>query len=274
VDRALAQTLVDAFKAKGSEHGSLDGEVAVVTGGGHGIGAATAIRLAQDGARVAIWDTDIEAAQRTRGLLESTDGKHIAIEVDVSDSDAVASATSRTVEELGTVGVLINNAGVVKPRKLWETTDEDWQTILAVNLGGQFRCSRALVPGMITRRSGSIVNISSISALNGRRQAGAAYTASKGGVIALTYALAAEAAEYNIRVNCICPGTVLTGVHTNFAKSDLESLLSTVLLRRDEHRLNAGRPEDVAELAWFLASPASSWITGTVIPVSGGQVFR
>ena len=266
--------MVDSFKAKVSGPRSLDGEVAVITGGGHGIGAATAIRLAQDGARIAIWDTDIEAAQRTLGLLSSTDGRHIAIEADVSDSDAVASATSRTVEALGPIGVLINNAGVVKSRTLWETTDEDWQTILAVNLGGQFRCCRAIVPGMITRRAGSIVNISSISALNGRRQAGAAYTASKGGVIALTYALAAEAADYNIRVNCICPGTILTGVHTDFTKSDLESLLSTILLRRDEHSLNAGRAEDVAELAWFLASPASSWITGTVIPVSGGQVFR
>jgi NAD(P)-dependent dehydrogenase (short-subunit alcohol dehydrogenase family) len=198
----------------------------------------------------------------------------MAVGVDVSDSDGVAIATKRTAEKLGDVGVLINNAGVVNPRVLWDTTDAEWERTLAINLGGQFRCARALVPRMIERRFGSIVNISSLSALNGRRMAGAAYTASKGGVISLTYALAAEAAEYNVRVNCICPGTILTGIHGEFAEDDLHSLLSTVLLRREEHSTNVGRAEDVAELAMFLASPSSSWITGTVIPVSGGQLFR
>ena len=266
--------MVDTVKARRSARHSLSGVVAVVTGGGHGIGAATAIRLAEDGADVAVWDIDMKAAESTCALLHSPRRKHLALAVDVRDSDSVARATSRTVEELGTVGVLVNNAGVVSPRVLWETTDEEWEKILSINLGGQFRCARALVPEMIKQRAGSIVNISSVSALNGRRQAGAAYSASKGGVISLTYALAAEAAEYNVRANCICPGTIVSGIHADFSTRDLEILLSTVMLRRDEYGPNAGRPEDVADLAWFLASPASSWITGTVIPVSGGQLFR
>lgn len=255
---------------------TLGGQVCVVTGAARGIGRASALRLAAEGALVAVWDADVALGGEICEEIVRAGGRAEAVAVDVASSRSVARAAEATRAALGSPSVLVNNAGVATPGVLWETTDEEWQRTLAVNLSGQFYCARELIGGMIATGGGSIVNVASISALIGRKEASAAYCASKGGVIGLTYLLAAQAGEHNVRVNAVCPGTTLTGIHDAFTGEQLQGLLSTIVLQRPrtDGARNAGYAEDVAEAVLFYASPGSSWVTGTVLPVSGGQLMR
>ncbi len=258
------------------EHqGSLAGAVGVVTGGGQGIGRAICERLAEDGCRVAVWDIDVDAAAETRQLLGSDQDMHLAVSVDIAESEAVANAYAETRRLLGPASVLVNNAAWSSAHpSLPDVTDEQWERTLAVNLSGAFRCTRAVAPDMIASRSGSIVNIAAMTALTGLRTASAPYAASKGGVIALTYAAAAQFAASGIRVNAVVPGTTDTPRSRAMPEDRRAQLYSQILLRPSGGEPRVAEPGEIAEAVWFLASPRSSWITGTSIVCSGGQFMR
>jgi 2-hydroxycyclohexanecarboxyl-CoA dehydrogenase len=253
----------------------IQGKVAVVTGGGQGIGEAICERLAEDGAKVAVWDIDPDRAEEVRKNLSDGDGQHFAAEVDVSATDQVEAAAAATAEALGGVDILINNAAwSTTPKPLLDIGDDEWHRVIDVNLGGAFRCIRALGPGMVERRSGAIVNIAALTAFTGLREAPGAYAASKGGVVALTYAAAAQLAGSGVRVNAVNPGTTSTPRTDKMPAARKAELFSHMLLRPDGGEPRMAMPSEIANAVAFLASPASSWMTGTCLVCSGGQLFR
>lgn len=251
---------------------TLTGQVCVVTGGGQGIGEAVCAQLASEGARVAVWDID---AANARAIARRLGDGHLAVEVDVSDTDSVASAATTTREQLGNVDVLVNNAAWSSAQPpLVEMGDELWQRSIDVNLGGQFKCLRALAPGMIERKSGSIVNIAAMAAFTGLRTGPGAYASSKGGVIALTYAAAAQLAAHGVRVNAVVPGTTETPRAAAMPPARREELFSQIMFRAGGGEPRLAQPSEVAQAVWFLASPLASWITGVSIVCSGAQLMR
>jgi NAD(P)-dependent dehydrogenase (short-subunit alcohol dehydrogenase family) len=245
----------------------LDGKTAIVTGARRGIGRATALALAIEGANVVVSDTNQEDCQTVVDELEELGRKGLALKCDVSSSDEVDSMIKRTVAEFGRVDILINNAGILAFKPFLELTDEDWDRTLNVNLKGQFLCARAAAKEMVKNKWGRIINISSISS-GGCGIAFpliAHYTASKGGVVALTEALALELTSQGINVNAICPGAI----DTDMAKGVKEGgQLAQVLARIPKGRL--GQPEEIASLAVFLSSGESDYISGAAIVIDGG----
>jgi 2-hydroxycyclohexanecarboxyl-CoA dehydrogenase len=251
---------------------TMDGRVCVVTGGGQGIGRAACTRLAAEGARVAVWEINPETAGEV--AAELGDG-HLAVVVDVSDSESVASAAARTRQELGKVDVLVNNAAYVSSQPpLVEMGDEQWERSIGVNLGGQFKCLRALAPDMIEAKSGSIVNVAAMGAFTGLRTGPGAYAASKGGVIALTYAASAQLAAHGIRVNAVVPGTTETPRAAAMPPARREELFTQIMFRPNGGEPRMAQPDEVAQAIWFFASPLASWITGASLVCSGGQLMR
>lgn len=252
-----------AEPSRGTE--GLVGDVAVVTGGGSGIGYATARSLALGGAAVAVLDCDGDAATRAAIRIREEGGGALAISGDVADADAVAGAMARVRAELGPVTILVNNAAV-RARGGFLTIDlESWERVLAVNLTGPFICCRAVVPEMMARGGGRIVNVSSIAGRHRSTVNGVHYTSSKAGLIGLTRHLAMELASHNVRVNCVCPGPTRT--------------LTGGPLGGEDARLAAGiplgrpaTPEDVAAVIRFLVSPAAAYMTGAVVDVNGGML--
>jgi NAD(P)-dependent dehydrogenase (short-subunit alcohol dehydrogenase family) len=245
-----------------------------VTGAARGIGRAVAERFSADGASVALWDINGAAADAVRRGLKGSPSTHVAIEVDVGDSQSVEAAARLTHSQLGVVRVLVNNARVAhQGSPLAQIGDDEWQATLNVNLTGYFRCMRSLAPNMIAAREGSIVNIAAMSAFTAFKGTSAAYAASKGAIISLTYSAALEFAEYGIRVNAVCPGITRP---RDAADPDprLPQLMSSIQLRPSGGEARTGYPEEIAEAVWFLASPRSSWVTGASLVVSGGQLFR
>jgi 2-hydroxycyclohexanecarboxyl-CoA dehydrogenase len=241
-------------------------QVAMVTGAGRGIGAAIAARLAAAGAAVAVCDVDAALAEATAAKLEAAGGRALAVAADVSDGASVAKAVARVAAELAPASVLVNNAAIDVIRPFVETSEADWDRILAVNLRGTIVCCRAVLDGMIARGGGSIVNLGSDAGRVGS-SGEAVYSASKGGVIAFTKALARETARYAIRVNCVCPGpteTALLAQVGEYSQKLLEGLVRAIPLRR------VGQPDDVAALVAFLASDDAAYITGQTISVNGG----
>jgi NAD(P)-dependent dehydrogenase (short-subunit alcohol dehydrogenase family) len=254
---------------------SLSNKVCVVTGGGQGIGRAICQRLADDGAMVAVWDIDLALAEATKACLEPTETKHIAVEVDVSNSASVHRAAHETRTSLGPVHVLVNNAATLGLHPdLVSMEDEQWERTIAVNLGGDFRCIRALAPDMIEAREGSIVNIAALTAFTGVRNGSAAYAASKGGIVALTYAAAAQLSEFGVRVNAVAPGTTMTPRAAVMPEARKTELFRQITLRPGGGEARLAEPAEVANAVWFLASPSAGWITGTTIVCSGGQLMR
>jgi 2-hydroxycyclohexanecarboxyl-CoA dehydrogenase len=238
----------------------------MVTGAGRGIGAAIAARLAAAGAAVAVCDVDAALAEATAAKLEAAGGRALAVAADVSDGASVAKAVARVAAELAPASVLVNNAAIDVIRPFVETSEADWDRILAVNLRGTIVCCRAVLDGMIARGGGSIVNLGSDAGRVGS-SGEAVYSASKGGVIAFTKALARETARYAIRVNCVCPGpteTALLAQVGEYSQKLLEGLVRAIPLRR------VGQPDDVAALVAFLASDDAAYITGQTISVNGG----
>jgi 2-hydroxycyclohexanecarboxyl-CoA dehydrogenase len=242
---------------------SLDGSVALVTGAARGIGAAIAHRLADAGATVVVADLDGDAAASTAGTLA---GKAIGLAIDVSSSASVASALARVRAEVGPPDILVNNAGIDVIKPFVDSTEDEWDRIIAVNLKGPINCSRAVLDAMIERKSGRIVNIASDAGRVGS-SGEAVYSATKGGVIAFTKTLAREAARHGITVNCVCPGpteTALLGQVAEYSQKLYEGLSRAIPLGR------TAQPDDIAPAVAFLASPEAGYITGQTLSVSGG----
>jgi NAD(P)-dependent dehydrogenase (short-subunit alcohol dehydrogenase family) len=237
-------------------------KVVVVTGGATGLGLADARRFAQGGYAVVVADMDGDAAGRAAAELGQGS---IGVAVDVTDPAGVEALFTRVEEELGRLDALVNNAGISYPEPTLETSEERWQQMLDIHLGGTFRCSKAAHP-LLARQGGAIVNISSIQAFLG--QGGrASYAAAKGGIAALTRDLAMEWIGDGIRVNAVAPGVIETEIiQRNIARGVLRE--ETFSRRIPAGRL--GRPEELAEAVYFLASEASSYIVGQTLIVDGG----
>jgi NAD(P)-dependent dehydrogenase (short-subunit alcohol dehydrogenase family) len=245
----------------------LSGKTAIVTGARRGIGRAIALALAREGANVVVSDISQEDCQKVVDEIERLGRRGLALKCNVSSSNDVEDMVKRTVAEFGRVDILVNNAGIIAYKPFLELTDEDWDKTLNVNLKGQFLCARAAGRDMVKNKGGRIINIASISS-GGCGIAFpliAHYTASKGGVMALTEALALELTPQGINVNAICPGAI----DTDMAKGAKESgQLKQVLARIPKGRL--GQPEEIADLAVFLASEESNYISGAAIVIDGG----
>ena len=245
----------------------LDERTAVVTGGARGIGAAIASALAAESARVAVWDLDAAGAVAAATHLTAEHAvPAIGVGVDVSDLGEIEDAAHQVEEELGPVDILVNNAGVDVIGPFLESEPDAWERILAVNLKGTIACCRVLVPGMVERQYGKVVNIGSDAGKVGS-SGEAVYSATKGGVIAFTKTLAREVARAGVNVNCVCPGPTDTALLDQVAEADpklYESLARAIPLRR------LGQPSDVAAAVAFLATDDASFITGQALSVSGG----
>jgi NAD(P)-dependent dehydrogenase (short-subunit alcohol dehydrogenase family) len=243
----------------------LADKVALITGAGSGIGRGSALLFAREGARIAVADIDMEGAAETVRQIESQGGEAIAIRADVSSPDDVQAMVEATVKRLGTVDVLYNNAATEGPICFAaQISVEQFDYVMDVNVRGTWLGMKYALPIMMAKRSGSILNVSSLAGLRAT-PGGAAYCASKFGVIAITQAVAIEYGKYNIRANCIVPGWIETPmVHRLFGATLPQSSVTAPPLRR------IGQPEDVARAALFLASDDANYITGTVFPVDGG----
>ena len=245
----------------------LGQRVGVVTGGAQGIGAAIASGLATEGAQVAIWDLDAAGAVAAAGRITEEHGvPAIGIGVDVADQRGVEAAADAVERELGPVDILVNNAGIDIIGPFLESTEEGWGRVVAVNLMGTIGCCRRLVPGMVERGHGKVVNIGSDAGKVGS-SGEAVYSATKGGVIAFTKTLAREVARHHVNVNCVCPGPTDTALFGQVAEANPklhESLTRAIPFRR------LGQPGDVAPVVVFLASDDAAFITGQALSVSGG----
>jgi len=247
----------------------LSGKVALITGGGTGIGRAIALAFAREGAGVAVAGRRVEKLREVTEEIEKQGGAGLALECDVAQAEDVQRAVRETAKRFGRLNVLVNNAGVVHVSTVEGIDEEEWDRLMMVNLKGPFLTSRAVLPEFRKCGGGAIVNIGSVLGLVAMRDR-AAYAASKGGVTMLTKAMAVDHAHENIRVNCICPSLVetelLKGVFSGSPGGEelKKARVATIPLGR------VGKPEDVAELAVFLASEESSWLTGAAIPLDGG----
>jgi 2-hydroxycyclohexanecarboxyl-CoA dehydrogenase len=244
---------------------SLKGKTAVVTGGGSGIGRACSIQLARDGAAVAVWDLNGEAAAETARSIESEGGRAIACAGDAAAKPSIDTLLARIRAELGPVLVLVNNAGITGFCRFLEITPEALERMYRINLMGPFILTQAVIPDMLAAGWGRIINISSSSAQTGSRQM-THYSSSKGGIIALTKSLALEFADSGITVNNIPPGFIDTPM-TRSAPINIDATAATSPMKR------MGRAEDIATACSFLASEAAGYVTGQTIGVNGGRVI-
>jgi NAD(P)-dependent dehydrogenase (short-subunit alcohol dehydrogenase family) len=244
-------------------------EVAIVTGAGSGIGRATALLFAREGAKVVVADSEPARGEETVGLMEKEGGKATFVPVDVSKAPEAERMVKTALDTYGILNILVNNAGIYGQGDVVDTTEEEWQRILQVNLTGVFLCSKYAVAAMIETGGGAIVNVASeagIVAIGNQ----VAYNVSKGGVIALTKSMALDFATYDIRVNCLCPGRTLTPlVEQVIAEAeDPESMRRA--LSEDRPLKRMGRPEEIAAGILFLVSDECSYATGSTLVIDGG----
>jgi NAD(P)-dependent dehydrogenase (short-subunit alcohol dehydrogenase family) len=246
----------------------LKDKVAIITGARRGMGKSHALVLAKVGAKVVVSDISEEDCQGVVKEIEKNGGEALAVKCDVTKKEEVNNLVKKTIERFGKVDILINNAGICQFKPFLELTDEEWDRTLNINLRGYFLCAQAAAKEMIKKKSGVIVNIASVAM--GQVGKGMAqivhYCASKGGIVAMTEALAVELAPYNIRVNAISPGAIETPM-AEATKQDpkiLESTLAKIPMGR------MGRPEEVSNLVLFLSSDSSSYMTGSTVVIDGG----
>lgn len=245
----------------------LKGKVAIVTGGSRGIGRAVCVKLAALGADIAFSYAGNEAAaQETKAALEGLGVKVLAMRADVSSGEAVDVFFAKVLEDFGKIDILVNNAGVTKDGLAMRMKEDDFDRVVDTNLKGAFLCCKAAARPMMKQRSGRMINLASVVALRGN--AGQAnYCASKAGVIGLTKSLAKELGGRGITVNAIAPGLIETDMTAVLPEENKAAMLATIPLAR------AGRPEDVAEAAAFLAGDGAAYITGQVLRVDGGMAM-
>ncbi len=254
--------------------GALAGRHALVTGGGSGIGAAIATALAANGARITVLGRN---AEKVQSLAATLPNHAQAVTADVTDGDAVSAAVQKAVDEAGLIDILVNNAGQASSAPLAKTDLQLWQRMLAVNLTGSFLCLRAVLPGMLERNWGRIVNVASTAGLVGYRYT-AAYCASKHGVIGLTRAAALEVASRGVTVNAVCPGFTETDmlgatIDNIVAKTGRTPEQARAELARGNPQNRLIQPEEVADAVLWLCGTGSAAINGQSISVSGGEVM-
>lgn len=243
----------------------LANNVAVVTGGGSGIGRAIAARFAREGARVVVADLVPERARETVAQIAGAGGSALAVETDVTRTPAVEALVAQALGAYGQIDILVNNAAAARGDDILEFDEATWDFNLTVVLKSAFLCAKAVLPHLLERGRGAIVNISSVNALTALGEEG--YSAAKAGTISLTQNMAVKYGRFGVRANCICPGTVRTPIWQSRVERDpriFERLAPWYPLGR------VGEPEDVAKAALFLASDDAAWITGATLVVDGG----
>lgn len=247
----------------------LTNKIALITGGGRGLGRAIALAYADAGAEVAIASRSLDQLEEVAQMIRAKGRRALAIETDVTDSESVAKMVETMRKEFGRIDILVNSAGVGWAERLVDTSDGTFDWILKTNLYGTFYCCREVARVMIEQKSGSIINIASVAGIKGPPGLGA-YAASKGAIIAMTKVLALENVRYNVRANVIAPGYFRTDM--NAAALDDPELGPKIIKRIPMRR--AGNPEEIGGLAIYLASDASSFVTGEVYFISGGEMAQ
>lgn len=247
----------------------LSGKVAIITGGGVGMGKATAIRFLEEGAKVVIADINETTLHSTVEECKAVSPDVVGVVTDITDHASVEAAVQKTLETFGTIDVLFNNAGLNHAARLHETSLEDWEKVFRVNVKGMFLMCKQVLPTMIAHRCGSIINTASPGALVGLRGI-AAYCASKGAVPALTRSIAIDYAPYNIRANFICPGVILTEMTEKIIQSKPNPDEYREWYRTARPLGRFGEPVEIANAAVFLASDEATFMTGASIVADGG----
>lgn len=246
----------------------FEGRTAIVTGAGSekGIGRATALLLAKKGADVVVADMDLAGAGKVAAEVESLGRKSLALKVNVSDPESVKKMVADTLDKFGRIDILINNAGVTQPVTLLNTTLEDWNRVISINLTGSFLCMQAVLPTMIERGYGRVVSLSSVSGKRGGGvYGGAHYSAAKAGILGLSKAAAREVAENGITINCVAPGLVATDIRKGLPEEKERASWEAIPMKRP------GTPQEIAESIVFLASDEAAYITGEEIDINGGS---
>jgi 3-oxoacyl-[acyl-carrier protein] reductase len=241
----------------------LAGKVAIITGAGRGIGQATAVKFAKEGAIVAVCDVDEKTASDTARLIESLGGKALSFRVDVTDKTSIQAMVAEVHARCGRIDVLVNNAGIVADAQLKNMSEEQFDSVIDINLKGTYNCTKAVVDIMLEQQSGVILNASSIVGLSGNFGQ-TNYAASKFGVIGMAKTWARELGKRGIRANAVCPGFVSTTIIDKIPEKVIDALEAKVPLGR------LGLPEEIANAYAFLASDEASYINGAVLEVSGG----
>jgi 3-oxoacyl-[acyl-carrier protein] reductase len=252
-----------------SESNSTGARVAIVTGAARGIGAATALRLAQDGFAVGVLDLEESAGKDTVQAIEAAGGRALAVGADVSDAEQVEAAVARVAAELGAPTVLVNNAGVTRDNMLFKMTESDWDTVMNVHLRGAFLMTRAVQKHMIDARWGRIVSLSSVSALGNRGQAN--YSTAKAGLQGFTKTLAIELGKFGVTANAIAPGFIQTEMTKATAERigiPFEDFIAGAAKEIPVQRV--GQPEDIAHVVSFLVSEGAGFVSGQVVYAAGG----
>lgn len=247
---------------------TFDGRVALVTGGGRGIGKGIAKRFADAGADVVIGDVDRILAEQSAKELGKKWGRAVAVQVDVTQEKSIAAAVNMVLKKFGKIDILINNAGIMFRTRILDISLEEWRKTILVNLTGPFLFTQAVIPLMKKNGYGRIVNISSSAGRSVSTLGGAHYTASKAGVLGLTRAVAKEVAASGITVNAVCPGLIDTQMaRETTTKKELEMFLDSFPIKR------LGLPEEIGDLVLFLCSENASYITGASIDINGGDLM-
>ena len=247
---------------------TLEGKVALVTGGSRGIGRAIALLLAARGAKVVInYNRNLEEANAVVAAIEGKGGQAIALQGDVSNPTDAQKLVEQTVKNYGRIDILVNNAGITKDTLMMRMSESDWDAVLDTNLKGAYLCAKAALRPMLKSKGGRIINISSVSGQAGSGGQ-ANYSAAKAGLIGFTKALAREVGSRSITVNAVAPGFIETDMTNVLAEEFKKKALDQIPLER------FGKPEDVAEAVAFLASDAANYITGQVLAVNGGMVMN
>ncbi len=249
--------------------GRLDGRVAFITGAGKGIGAATALRMAEEGARIVLADIDTEGCTQVATELNQLGSEGLVVSCNVTDKAVVEDAMQQAVKHFGRLDILVNNAGVTRDNLLFKMTDEDWETVMNVHLKGAFFCSRAAQTHMVKNKYGRIVSLSSTSALGNRGQSN--YSTAKAGLQGLTRTLAIELGPFGITANAVAPGFIDTEMTRATARrmgfdpdERIAEASKTIPVRR------VGQPRDIANVICFLASEEAGFVSGQIIYVAGG----
>jgi 3-oxoacyl-[acyl-carrier protein] reductase len=249
--------------------GRLDGRVAFITGAGRGIGAATALRMAEEGARVALADIDHEGCQQVAAELDHLGSEGLVVPCNVMDAAMVQDAIDKTASHFGRLDILVNNAGVTRDNLLFKMSDEEWDMVLGVHLKGAFLCSRAAQKYMVQQKYGRIVSLSSTSALGNRGQVN--YSSAKAGLQGFTRTLAVELGPFGITVNAVAPGfidTEMTRATSRRLGFDPDERIAEAAKQIPVRRV--GQPRDVANVICFLCSEEAGFVSGQIIYVAGG----